>query len=89
MVGIIFVTNTNKAETAEVETRSKKIFHLHTLQYQETLEDVAEKYYDATMYESLEDFMWEIKSINNSNTYSYAPGDAVIVPIYVTESEKE
>ena len=88
MLCIIAVQATKiaKADTLEYTEEEKvKIFHLHEIQYKETLEDIAEKYCDYSEYETSADYIKEIRSINQEMNSGYNPGDQIIVPIYVIE----
>ena len=92
MLCIIAVQATKiaKADTLEYHTEKEekvKIFHLHEIQYQEKLEDIAELYCDYSIYKTSQEYIQEVKKINQDMNLQYSPGDQIIVPVYVETSE--
>ena len=91
MLCIIAVQATKiaKADVLEyhAEEEKVKIFHLHEIQYKETLEDIAELYCDYSIYKTSQEYIQEVKKINQDMNLQYSPGDQIIVPVYVKTSE--
>ena len=89
LAGIVGYTNAHKFEPVQPQGY-ETIYTVEQVDYNESLWDIAEYYYDQDVYgqyyRDIRDFIDEIKKVNNLHGNTITPYQSLIIPCFVDEN---
>lgn len=82
LLASIFGTILSDARVQDNNPKPYKYFTTYTVQYQDTLWDIAQNYMDAEHYASVQDYIEEVERMNHIDANSIKAGSNIMLPYY-------
>lgn len=85
LLGCLFGTILSDAKVTESNSGSYKYFTSYTVQYDDTMWEIAQDYMDAEHYTSVQDYIKEVERMNHIDADYIQAGSTIMLPYYSSE----
>ena len=85
LLGCLFGTILSDAKVTESNPKPYKYFTSYTVQYDDTMWEIAQNYMDAEHYASIQDYIKEVERMNHIDADHIQAGSTIMLPYYSSE----
>ncbi len=81
-LGCVFGTILSDAKATEINPKPYKYFTSYTIQYDDTMWEIAQNYMDDEHYASVQDYISEVERMNHIDADNIKAGSTIMLPYY-------